>query len=104
MLSPVRTVTVTHAVQRPLAIPNASLTAQREYDQTFASLNPSAPVFDPKSTGQLEVTATCTDQDDHVPKYVVDAPVASFTIRPDDFAAAGHTVPSGVRRHPPIGR
>ena len=61
------------------------MTAQREYGQTFASLNPRAPVFDPKSTGQLDVTATWTDQDDHVCKQVVDAPVASFTIRPDDL-------------------
>lgn len=84
MLSPVRTVTFTHAVQRPLAVPNASLNAVRDVDQTFASLNPGAPVFDPKSTGQLDVTATWTDQDDHTPSPVVDAPVASFTIRPDD--------------------
>jgi hypothetical protein len=84
MLSPVRTVTFIHAVQRPLAVPGATLTAVREFDQSFASLNPGAPVFDPKSTGQLDVTATWTDQDDHTTKQVVDAPVASFTIRPDD--------------------
>jgi hypothetical protein len=84
MLSPVWTVTLTHAVQLPLSVPNASLTAVRAPDQTFASLNPSAPVFDPKSTGQLDVTAMWTDQDDHTPKDVVDAPVASFTIHPDD--------------------
>jgi hypothetical protein len=84
MLSPARTVTFTHAVQRPLSVPNASLIAVRDLDQTFASLNPGAPVFDPKSTGQLDVTATWTDQDDHTPSHVVDAPVASFTIRPDD--------------------
>jgi hypothetical protein len=84
MLSPVRTVTFTHAVQRPLSVPNASLIAVRDFDQTFASLNPGAPVFDPKSTGQLDVTATWTDQDDYAPKNVVDAPVASLTIRPDD--------------------
>lgn len=84
MLSPVRTVTFTHAVQRPLSVPNASLIAVRMPDQTFASLSPGAPVFDPKSTGQLDVTAKWTDQDDHTPKDVVDAPVASFTIRPDD--------------------
>ena len=75
MLTPARTATFVHAVQRPLRVPETTLSVHREPGQTFATLKPNSTVLDPKSTGQLDVTASWDD--------VSDAQVATLTIGAD---------------------
>jgi hypothetical protein len=84
-VSPARALTLTHAVRKPLAAPAGTLTARRDVDQTFATLDPSLPMFgiDTNSTGRLMITATWLDPEAAIPGTVVVpnlAPVASFTI------------------------
>jgi hypothetical protein len=76
MLTPARTVTFVHAVQRPLRAPDAVLKAHREPGQTYVTLHPDSPLLDPKSTAQLDITASWDD--------VTDAPVTSLVVDPDD--------------------
>ncbi|MFC7760049.1 hypothetical protein ACFQY4_20010 [Catellatospora bangladeshensis] len=76
MLSPARTVTFVHAVQRPLRAPDTVLKAHREQGQTFVTLHPNSPLLDPKSTAQLDITASWDD--------VSDAPVTSLSLGTDD--------------------
>jgi hypothetical protein len=79
-VSPARAVTLTHAVRKPLAAPAGTLTARRARDQTFATLDPSLPMFgiDTNSTGRVVITATWQDPDTQA--VINHAPVASFTI------------------------
>ena len=85
-VSPLRTVTLTHAVRKPLAAPAGKLTPQRDETATFATLDPSPALLgiDTNSTGRVVITATWQDQD--APSAVGDAPVASFMIGRGDQA------------------
>ncbi|MGV0795392.1 hypothetical protein ABQF26_00390, partial [Mycolicibacterium elephantis] len=82
VLSPTRTVTFVHAVQRPLRAPSTVLTAHREAGQTAVVLNPDSPLLDPESTSQLNVTASWTDRSDDDVREVRDVPVTTLTIEP----------------------
>jgi hypothetical protein len=94
MLSPTRTLTLVHAVQRPLRAPETVLSASRQQNTTFAVLAPQSPLLDPPSTAQLDITASWDDQVDHTPQQVTDAPVATLTIDPD-----GPAQPETLFRH-----
>lgn len=82
MVTPSRGLTLVHAVRRPLRPPEPALDVTREAGQTFATLQPRAALFgvDPKSTGQVEVTATWTDHVDDGVSVVTDAPVRIVTV------------------------
>jgi hypothetical protein len=86
-VSPVRTVTLTHAVRLPLAAPAGTLTAQRAENQTFATLAPAPALLgiDTNSTGRFVITATWQDPDMPATN---NAPVATFTIGRGDQAFA----------------
>ena len=79
-VSPLRTVTLTHAVRQPLAAPAGTLTARRAENQTFATLDPSTVMLgiDTDSTARVVITATWQNPDR--PEVINDAPVASFMI------------------------
>ncbi len=79
-VSPLRTVTLTHAVRQPLAAPAGTLTARRAENQTFATLDPSTVMLgiDTNSTARVVITATWQNPDR--PEVINDAPVASFMI------------------------
>ena len=68
MVTPVRTVTLVHAVRRPLRCPSGKLTAERNPGETFVILTPGAdpPLLgiDRKSTSQITISATWRDCDD----------------------------------------
>jgi hypothetical protein len=85
MVSPARTVTLTHAVRRPLGTPAGTLAARREENQTFAMLDPSPALLglDANSTAKLEVTASWTDPG---ATPVTDAPVQSVIVSRGDLA------------------
>ena len=85
-VSPLRTVTLTHAVRKPLAAPARTLTAQRGEMATFATLDPAPALLgiDTNSTGRVVITAAWRDPD--TPPAVSDALVASFMIGRGDQA------------------
>ncbi|MFF8449475.1 hypothetical protein ACF06Q_17525 [Streptomyces leeuwenhoekii] len=83
MVTPARTLTLVHAVQHPLRPPDTTLAVVREPGSTCAALVPQSDVFDPRSTAQLEITASWRDQADEVPHEVTAVPVDTLTIAPD---------------------
>ncbi|MEO3787596.1 hypothetical protein ABGB12_30080 [Actinocorallia sp. B10E7] len=86
MLTPARTLTLVHAVQRPLRAPETVLLPSREAGATFAGLAPQTPLLDPKSTVRLEITAGWQDQMDRTMYSVSDVQIASLDIDQDDPA------------------
>lgn len=94
MLTPARTVTFVHAVQRPLRAPDTVLTAHREPGRTIATLSPRTPVLDPMSTAQLDVTACWREHEDGAVHEVNATPVTSITVD-----AAGSPHPATLFRH-----
>lgn len=89
LVTPARTLTVVHAVQRPLRVPDTVLTVNRDRNATVAALTPQSPVFDPPSTAEVHITAHWEDQMDTVRREVTDAPVATLTVDPDGPAQPG---------------
>ena len=97
LLTPARTVTLVHAVRRPLrAVPAATLLVSRapEAGQTFALLDPSAALVGPagldaNSTAQLDVTGAWKERDDDQERDIAAAPVQSLSIAPGDVALNG---------------
>ena len=86
MVTPARTVTLVHAVRRPLKDPAGLLAPKREPGQTFAVLNPN-PLrlnVDPKSTGQVELTAAWTEHKDDMTQTVKGARVQTITVNRGD--------------------
>ncbi|THA30102.1 hypothetical protein [Streptomyces sp. A1547] len=83
MVTPARSLTLVHAVQHPLRPPDTDLTVVRDRNSTCAAFAPQSDVFDPRSTAQLEVTASWRDQADDVPHEVTDVPVDTLTVAPD---------------------
>jgi hypothetical protein len=86
MISPARTLTLVHAVRRPLLPPEPSLSLkERKPGETFAELKPKPGSellgVDPKSTGQIEVTARWTEtEDNQPPREVPETPVQTVTV------------------------
>ncbi|MGW7647116.1 hypothetical protein [Streptomyces bobili] len=68
LVSPPRTVTMVHAVQRPLAPPTGRFLAIRRMGDTDAQLKTSAFCIDVRSTGRIDVQAEWTDVEDIAPK------------------------------------
>lgn len=83
MVTPARTLTLVHAVQHPLTPPDTTLTVVREPNSTRAAFTPQSEVLDPRSTAQLEITASWPDQVDEVSHPVDDVPVDTLTVAPD---------------------
>lgn len=82
LVTPARTVTLVHAVRRPLNDPAGVLKPQRELEQTFAILDPD-PLdlsVDPRSTGQVELTAAWTEHNDEVTQKIDGAHVQTVTV------------------------
>ncbi|MFG1953481.1 hypothetical protein [Micromonospora sp. NPDC048830] len=67
LVTPPRTVTMVHAVQRPLRDPSGQLTAERSMGDTHAVLNTSKLAIDVRSTGRIDLRAEWTDIDDRPP-------------------------------------
>ncbi|MFJ5774577.1 hypothetical protein [Streptomyces sp. NPDC093094] len=84
LVSPPRTVTMVHAVQRPLAHPTGRFLAARRMGDTDAELETSAFHIDVRSTGRIDVQAEWTDVEDIAPEPPVSrrvvANVGSFEI------------------------
>jgi hypothetical protein len=82
MISPARTLTFVHAVRRPLLPPEPTLSVRREPGENFATLKPKSPLLgvDPKSTGQIEVTATWEEPDDNQTREVPETPVQTVIV------------------------
>ncbi|MDN3295828.1 hypothetical protein QWM81_17580 [Streptomyces ficellus] len=64
LITPPRTVTLVHAVQRPLRDPGGRLTAQRNAGDTGAVLRTEGLLIDVPSTGRIDVRAEWTDHED----------------------------------------
>ncbi|MGW0606073.1 hypothetical protein [Streptomyces sp. NPDC002640] len=84
LVSPPRTVTLIHAVQRPLTHPGGRFRVVRRMGDTDAELGTSAFHVDVRSTGRIDVRAEWTDVEDvgpgrPAPKRVV-ADVGSFDV------------------------
>lgn len=85
LVTPLRSVTMVHAVQRPLSDPSGAFTATRVMGETSVVLNahPPDPARDPylkvhmPSTGRIDVTATWTDLEDIPPGRPAPKPVAA---------------------------
>jgi hypothetical protein len=84
LVSPPRTVTMVHAVQRPLTDPRGRFLAVREMGDTDAKLETSAFGIDVPSTGGIDVQGAWTDVEDIAPapprRRQVVANVGSFEI------------------------
>jgi hypothetical protein len=84
LVTPPRTVTMVHAVQRPLKDPGGWFVAKREMGGTGARLDPSAFSIDVPSTGRLDLRAEWSDIEDVPPalpkKNTVVANVGSFDV------------------------
>jgi hypothetical protein len=74
-VTPPHTITVVHAVQRPLVDPAGRFVANRQRDDTDAVLRTTDFTFDVASTGRIDVDATWSDLDD----VVTDPPSAPAT-------------------------
>ena len=84
LVSPPRTITLVHAVQRPLVDPSGRLSARRQMGDTHAILGTRELNIDVPSTGRIDIHATWTDMDDTVglpptPKKTV-ATVGSYNV------------------------
>lgn len=89
MVTPPCTVTLVHAVRRPLKTPRGPLTPSpdRLEGRTSARLVPSTALLnvDPASTQQLQIVGSWTEVNDDARREVVDAPVCSDNVdRGDD--------------------
>ncbi|KOG12518.1 MULTISPECIES: hypothetical protein [Streptomyces] len=67
LVTPPRTVTLVHAVQRPLAVPSGLLAARRIAGETSAVLNTDDLRIHIASTGRLDLRAEWTDHEDLPP-------------------------------------
>ncbi|MBD0692924.1 hypothetical protein, partial [Streptomyces sp. CBMA123] len=67
LITPPRTVTLVHAVQRPLVDPHGQLTAHRAPGDRDTVLGPENLAIDIPSTGRIDLHAEWTDQDDNPP-------------------------------------
>ncbi|MGW7081705.1 hypothetical protein [Streptomyces sp. NPDC054866] len=94
LATPARRVTLVHAVQHPLRVPETTLTVTRAADSTFAEFKPQSDVFDPKSTAELHVTARWEDHVDAQRQEATDVPVQTLTIDP-----SGPARPTTLFRH-----
>lgn len=86
LLSPSTTMTFVHAVPRPLRTPDTTLIPARAKGDTSVALSPNAAVLHPKSTSQLDVTASWVDEIDGKPINAVGVPVTSIRLNADDPA------------------
>ena len=86
MVSPVRTVTLTHAVRRPLNRPGGTLMPQREQGQAFVVLepNPEQLGIDPRSTAKLEVTAKWNERSNEGSREIANAPLQTIVVNRGD--------------------
>jgi hypothetical protein len=94
LITPPRTITLVHAVQRPLSDPKGWLTAQREPGSTTALLRTGDLKTDIPSTGRIDIRAEWSDQGDvppdrpatphtaHVGSYTVEHDIPSEAIPP----------------------
>ena len=86
MVTPTRTITLVHAVRRPLKEPSGALASRREPGQTFTVLDPD-PVrlnIDLNSTGQVELMASWTEPSDDTTQTVEGAHVQTITVNRGD--------------------
>ncbi|MFJ2578092.1 hypothetical protein [Kitasatospora aureofaciens] len=67
LITPPRTVTLVHAVQRPLLDPSGQLTAQRKPGDNDTVLGTDGLSIDVPSTGRIDIHAEWTDRDDSPP-------------------------------------
>lgn len=67
LITPPRTISLVHAVQRPLTDPHGQLTAHRTPGDRDTVLGPENLVIDIPSTGRIDLHAEWTDQDDNPP-------------------------------------
>lgn len=67
LVSPPRTVTLVHAVQRPLAHPTGRFHAERHMGDTDAELKTQAFHIDVRSTGRIDILAEWDDVEDVAP-------------------------------------
>jgi hypothetical protein len=83
LVSPVRTITLVHAVRRPINLPAGAFSVHRRENETFATLDAGPPLLglDPGSTAKAHITASWTDP---IGPPVTDAPVHSQIIRRQD--------------------
>ncbi|HEY0776327.1 MAG TPA: hypothetical protein VGD56_00015, partial [Gemmatirosa sp.] len=89
LLTPVRTLTLTHAVRQPLADPAGTFDPPvRVEGETNATLTPTRPLLGlhAPSTAKVTVTASWTEVADAATWPVADAAVTSVAIDPDDTA------------------
>ncbi|WP_055625350.1 hypothetical protein [Streptomyces sp. JHA19] len=94
LVTPARPVTLVHAVQQPLRLPDTTLESSRPVGATFAELQPQSDVFDPQSTAEVHVTARWEDQVDVQRVEVTEVPVDTLTIDP-----SGPAQPTTLFRH-----
>ncbi|HEY2138088.1 MAG TPA: hypothetical protein VGH49_19545, partial [Xanthobacteraceae bacterium] len=82
MVTPARTVTLTHAVRRPLRDPGGTFDALRDEGATFAILDPDPALLgvDPNSTAKLEVEAAWTEPDDNGTRQVANVKLQTVAI------------------------
>ncbi|WP_396908283.1 hypothetical protein [Mycolicibacterium sp.] len=84
LLSPATTMTFVHAVPRPLRAPDTTLIPSRTAGDTSVALSPNSDVLHPKSTSQLDVTASWDDEINGKPINAVGVPVTSLRLNVDD--------------------
>jgi hypothetical protein len=86
MVTPARTITLTHAVKRPLGEPRGTLTARRNAGETFAVLEPDPPLLgvDPKSTAKLEIAANWDEHENNVTRRAVKSEVQTIAVNRGD--------------------
>ncbi|MFJ3811740.1 hypothetical protein ACIPWE_35945 [Streptomyces sp. NPDC090073] len=94
LITPPRTITLVHAVQRPLSDPKGRLTAQRQPGSTNALLRTGDLKIDIPSTGRIDISAEWSDRGDvppdqpatrhaaHVGSYTVEHAIPSEAIPP----------------------
>ncbi len=84
LVTPPRTVTMVHALQRPLSDPGGKLGAPRKMGDTHAVLDTSKFTIDVRSTGRIDLSAKWIDVQDVPParpeEKTVVANVGSYTI------------------------
>ena len=91
LITPARTLTLVHAVRRPVRPPTGELMAKpRATGQTFAILDPKPAFLDihANSTAQFDLTAAWTERNDDKTHEVEGAPVQSVIVHRDDTVLA----------------
>jgi hypothetical protein len=88
MVTPPRTISLVHAVRKPLRDPAGTLRCAHEPGQTYTALVPSSPLLDldPPSTAQVQITAAWDEWDDAPRPTPATTTVQSITMHPADQA------------------